>query len=94
MKITILLPITVTPAIDSLARLKADVSNEEAFNVVKKSVKIGYDPTEGLVDMEVIAASPDASVEFSNAPLKVLRMPRSPTMKHWIAWSLCSKSYR
>jgi len=82
------------PTIDSLARLKADASNEEAFKVVKKSVKIGYDPTEGLVDMEVIAASPDASVEFSNAPLKVLRMPRSPTMKHWIAWSLCSKSYR
>jgi len=55
------------PAIDPLARLKADASNEEAFKVFKKSVKIGYDPTEGLVNMEVIAASPDASVEFSNA---------------------------
>ena len=55
------------PAIDPLARLNADASNEEAFKVFKKSVKIGYDPTEGLVNMEVIAASPDASVEFSNA---------------------------
>ena len=55
------------PAIDPLARLNADASNEEAFKVFKKLVKIGYDPTEGLVNMEVIAASPDASVEFSNA---------------------------
>ena len=55
------------PAIDPLARLNADASNEEAFKVFKKSVKIGYDPTEGLVNMEVIAVSPDASVEFSNA---------------------------
>ena len=55
------------PAINPLARLNADASNEEAFKVFKKSVKIGYDPTEGLVNMEVIAASPDASVEFSNA---------------------------
>ena len=54
------------PAIDPLARHNADASNEEAFKVFKKSVKIGYDPTEGLVNMEVIAASPDASVEFSN----------------------------
>ena len=52
------------PAIDPLARLKPDASNEEAFKVFKKSVKIGYDLTEGLVNMEVIAASPDASVEF------------------------------
>jgi capsular polysaccharide transport system permease protein len=30
-------------------------------------VKIGYDPTEGLLNMEVVAASPEASVAFSNA---------------------------
>ena len=54
-------------SIDPLARLKADASNEEAFKVFKKSVKIGYDPTEGLVNMEVVAASPEASVAFSNA---------------------------
>ena len=58
------------PAIDPLARLKPDASNEEAFKVFKKSVKIGYDLTEGLVNMEVIAASPDASVEFSNALIR------------------------
>ena len=58
------------PAIDPLARLKPDASNEEAFKVFKKSVKIGYDRTEGLVNMEVIAASPDASVEFYNALIR------------------------
>ena len=54
-------------SIDPLARLKTDASNEEAFKVFKKSLKIGYDPTEGLVNMEVVAASPEASVAFSNA---------------------------
>jgi len=30
-------------------------------------VKIGYDPTEGIIKMEVVAASPKASQEFSQA---------------------------
>jgi capsular polysaccharide transport system permease protein len=54
-------------SIDPLARLKADASNEEAFKVFKKSLKISYGPTEGLVNMEVVATSPEASVAFSNA---------------------------
>ncbi|MEM6729142.1 MAG: capsule biosynthesis protein, partial [Pseudomonadota bacterium] len=32
-----------------------------------RHVKIGYDPTEGIIDMEVIAGSPEASQTFSNA---------------------------
>lgn len=52
---------------DAITRLAADASNEEAYKIYQKHVKIGYDPTEGIIDMEVIAASPEASQAFSNA---------------------------
>ena len=53
-----------------LARLKANDSTEDAFKVFKKLLKISYDPTEGWVNMKVIAASPDASVAYSNALIR------------------------
>ncbi len=53
--------------IDPLRRLEPDSSNEEAYRLYKKMVKIGYDPTEGLIRMEVIAADPETSVAFSKA---------------------------
>ncbi|MEM6276823.1 MAG: capsule biosynthesis protein [Pseudomonadota bacterium] len=52
---------------DAITRLAADASNEEAYKIYQKNVKIGYDPTEGIIDMEVIAGSPEASQAFSNA---------------------------
>lgn len=55
------------PEIDVLQRLDADASNEDAYGVYKKRVSIGYDPTEGIIRMEVAAASPDKSREFSEA---------------------------
>lgn len=59
-----------SPEIDSLSRLPADASNSEAFKVYKSSVKIGFDPTEGIINMEVIAPTPQASLDFSNALLR------------------------
>jgi len=53
--------------VDPLRRLDADSTNEEAYKLYKRSVKIGYDPTEGIVKMEVIAADPKVSAEFSRA---------------------------
>ncbi|WP_458791188.1 capsule biosynthesis protein [Yoonia sp. MH D7] len=55
------------PAMDSIQRLAPDASNEAVFDIYKKRVKISYDPTEGILRMEVIAASPEASQEFSQA---------------------------
>lgn len=55
------------PHIDAIQRLAPDASNEAAYRVYQKRVKIGYDPTEGIVKMEVIAASPQASRVFSEA---------------------------
>lgn len=53
--------------IDPIQRLEPGGSNEAAYRLYKRHVRIGYDPSEGIVKMEVIAASPEASVEFSRA---------------------------
>lgn len=53
--------------IDDLQRLDPEASNEEAYKLYKKQVTIGYDPSEGLVKMEVVAADPAVSAAFSNA---------------------------
>ena len=54
-------------AIDPIQRLDENPSNEQAYKVFKKNVKIGYDPTEGVIRMEVIAANPEISQSFSEA---------------------------
>ncbi|MEP1328575.1 capsule biosynthesis protein [Pseudophaeobacter sp.] len=51
--------------IDPIQRLEPDATNEEAYKVYSRNVKIGYDPTEGVVRMEVSAADPEVSAEFS-----------------------------
>jgi len=53
------------PHIDPLQRLDPDASNEEAYSLYRKYVKLGYDPTEGVIRMEVSTADPEASAEFS-----------------------------
>ncbi len=58
------------PNIDPIQRLTSDPTNEEAFKSYKKNVKIGYDPTEGVIRMEVIAADPTISANFSESLLK------------------------
>ncbi|NOX40904.1 MAG: capsule biosynthesis protein [Alphaproteobacteria bacterium] len=53
--------------IDPIQRLDPNGTNEAAYRIYKKRVKIGYDPTEGIIKMEVVAATPKASAEFSKA---------------------------
>lgn len=53
--------------VDPLQRLENDSTNEKAYRLYSKLVKIGYDPTEGIIKMEVIAANPATSEEFSRA---------------------------
>lgn len=53
--------------IDALQRLTEDPSNEEAYKVYKKYVKIGYDPSDGVIRMEVFAPDPQVSANYSNA---------------------------
>ncbi len=56
--------------IDPIQRLNADPTNEEAYKLYKKHVKIGYDPTEGVIRMEIIAADPQVATKFSERLLK------------------------
>ncbi|WP_428928295.1 capsule biosynthesis protein [Marinibacterium sp. SX1] len=51
--------------IDPIQRLAPDADNEQAYKVYKKRVKIGYDPTEGVIRMEISAADPEISAEFA-----------------------------
>lgn len=51
--------------VDPLQRLEIDSTNEESYKLFKKHVRIGFDPTEGVIKMEVIAADPEISANFS-----------------------------
>jgi capsular polysaccharide transport system permease protein len=57
------------PAIDPIQRLAPDANNSATYALYKKVVKISYDPTEGLVKLEVSATDPNKAVEFSRALL-------------------------
>jgi capsular polysaccharide transport system permease protein len=53
------------PGIDPLLRLPAEATNEEAYKLYSRLVSIGYDPTEGVIRLEVKAPTPEVSVAFS-----------------------------
>lgn len=53
--------------IDPLQRLDPGATNEAAYKVYRRNVKIGYDPTEGIVKLEVIATDPATSQRFAEA---------------------------
>jgi capsular polysaccharide transport system permease protein len=55
------------PAIDPIQRLEPDATLEAAYKVYQRNFQISYDPTEGLIKMEVIATTPKKSVEFAQA---------------------------
>ncbi|SHH32230.1 hypothetical protein [Cognatishimia maritima] len=55
------------PSIDPLQRLEENPSNEEAYKLYKKYVKIGFDPTDGIIRMEVSSPDPQISTAFSQA---------------------------
>ena len=53
------------PAIDPIQRLPVDATNEAAYKIYQNNVEIGYDPTEGIIKMEVVAADPAISAQWS-----------------------------
>lgn len=55
------------PAIDVLQRLAPDATAEAAYKLYRRNVKISYDPTEGLIRMDVIASDPQTAAAFSKA---------------------------
>ncbi len=55
------------PAVDPIQQLDPGATNEAAYKVYKRNVKIAFDPTEGIIKMEVIALDPKVSERFSRA---------------------------
>jgi capsular polysaccharide transport system permease protein len=55
------------PSVDPIQRLDADGTNTAAYKSYKRNVKIAYDPTEGIIKMEVSATTPEAAAQFSRA---------------------------
>ncbi|MFM2391961.1 MAG: hypothetical protein RLZZ437_3516 [Pseudomonadota bacterium] len=55
------------PEIDTIQRLSADSTFEDAYSIYKRMVKVSYDPTEGLIRLTVLAPDPQLAVDFTNA---------------------------
>ncbi len=53
--------------IDVVQRLPVDATLDDAYDYFKRRVTIGYDPTEGVIRMTVVAATPEMSQQFSEA---------------------------
>ncbi len=53
--------------IDPLQRLAPNASNEAAYRLYQRDVKVGYDPSEGIIQLEVSTPDPQKSVEFAKA---------------------------
>ncbi|MBT6897785.1 MAG: capsule biosynthesis protein [Rhodobacteraceae bacterium] len=57
------------PTIDWWQRLPTEASFEETYKTYLKHIKIAFDPTEGMINMEISSPSPELSVLFSKALL-------------------------
>ncbi len=55
------------PSVDRLQRIPPEASNEDLYAHYSNNVTIGYDPTEGVIRMEVSALTPEMSRTFSEA---------------------------
>lgn len=55
------------PNVDPIQRLDPDATQEDAYKTFGRNIHVSYDPTEGLVRMEVKATDPQKAVAFSKA---------------------------
>ncbi len=53
--------------IDPIQRLSAEATLEETYSLYRKMVTIGYDPTDGILRMQVAAPDPETSVALSKS---------------------------
>jgi len=56
-----------TAAIDPIQRLSPTANNSQTYKLFRNYVKISYDPTEGVIKMDVSSANAQKSVDFSRA---------------------------
>lgn len=57
------------PTVDTLQRLPESASNSTVYALYRDHVRISYDPSEGIVKMEVSTTDPQTSVQYSKALL-------------------------
>ncbi len=57
-------------SIDPIQRLAPDATGEDVYHKYLDNIRISYDPTEGIIRMEVIAADPQTSQTFSEALIR------------------------
>lgn len=55
------------PELDWFHALDADASFEDAFSHFESMVSVSFDPTEGIIEMDLVAATPDDARRFSKA---------------------------
>lgn len=55
------------PGIDPRNRLDPDATMEAAYRLYQRMITIGFDPMEGILRMEVVAADPETSAAFARA---------------------------
>ena len=55
---------------DPLIRLDPDAPDETVYSTYRDQLTIGYDPTEGVIKMEMLAADPITSQAFSEALIR------------------------
>ena len=55
------------PGLDFFHGLPADASFESAYSHYEQMISVSYDPTEGLVEMSMVAADPDTARRFSES---------------------------
>lgn len=53
--------------VDRLQRLDENSTDAQAYKLFKRNVTVGFDPTEGILRLEVVAADPQVSAAFSEA---------------------------
>ncbi len=58
------------PNIDPLQRLSPPYTDAAAYRIYQRNVKVGYDPSEGIIRLEVSTPDPQTSVRFSKALIK------------------------
>ena len=55
------------PSIDPIQRLAPNATKEQAYALYQRYVRISYDPTEGVIKMDVASSNPAKTVEMSRA---------------------------
>ncbi len=58
------------PEIDPLLRLEPDAADETVYATYRNQLTIGYDPTEGVIKLQMLAADPLTSQAFSEALIR------------------------